>query len=113
MRTRSIRLLGTSLVLILVLLILNLRTNSLEGPPSPHGYRVNIIVSDVQMGPGADCYSDVRIFDPTGQVVAEWKDPAGQESLENARAMIRSMQWKGDKRLVFQPRTGPEVTISW
>lgn len=80
---------------------LGLVNHSLTGPPSPLGLTTIISVRDAHLGWSADFYSDVRVLDGSGKVVAEWRDTSGQGHSDGPRALRDSMRWTSPTTLEF------------
>ena len=84
----------------------------LRGPTSPSGLTVIIDVRDAHCGWSADFYSDVRVLDGSGNVVADWKDTDGQYPSDGPRLMRDSMRWTSPTTLLFTTREGTErITV--
>ena len=83
---------------------LGLVNHRLSGPTSPSGMATTIVVRDAWPSLSADFYTDVRVVDTSGNIVAEWKDPWGWGSRNGPRLMRDSMSWTSANTLAF--RTG-------
>lgn len=84
----------------------------LTGPTSPSGLTVLVDVWDAHPGWSADFYSDVRVFDGSGRVVAEWKDDGGQYPCDGPRLLRDSMRWTSPSTLTFETRLGGTQRIT-
>jgi hypothetical protein len=76
----------------------------LTGPTSPSGLTVIVAVWDAHPGWSADFYSDVRVLDARGSVVAEWTDDGGQYPSDGPRVLRDSMRWTSPTTLEFTTR---------
>lgn len=83
---------------------LGLVNHCLSGPTSPSGLATTIVVRDAYPSLSADFYTDVRVVDARGNIVAEWKDPWGWGSMNGPRLLRDSMRWTTPNTLAF--RTG-------
>lgn len=85
---------------------LGLLDHQLGGPISPSGLTATILVRDCGLGWSADFYTDVRVLDTHGNIVAEWKDLGGWDSRDGPRRMRDSMRWTSANTLEFQTGEG-------
>ncbi|HEX6811664.1 MAG TPA: hypothetical protein VF384_08590 [Planctomycetota bacterium] len=82
--------------------------HELTGPTSPSGLTAIVVVRDAKPGVSADFYCNVRVLDPAGNVVAEWKDWYGQYPSDGPRLLRNSMRWTSARTLLFTTRSGLE-----
>jgi hypothetical protein len=82
--------------------------HTLTGPVSPTGLTTFVDVHDAHAGLSADFYSDVRVLDRDGIVVAQWKDRCGQDYREGPRSLRDSMRWTSPTTLEFTACEGPQ-----
>ena len=87
---------------------LGLVNHQLSGPTSPSGLTTTIAVRDCGLGVSADFYTDVRVLDTHGNIVAEWKDQCGWDSRDGPRRMRDSMRWTSANTLEFRSRDGDQ-----
>ncbi len=74
---------------------------SLQGPASPGGLGVLVVVRDAGSGFGADYFSDVRVIDSQGNIVAEWIDLDGWGRSDGPSELLSSMRWLSSNALEF------------
>ena len=80
--------------------------HELAGPGSPSGLTTTIVVRDAHLGVSADFYTDVRVLDGNGNIVAEWEDLGGWDSRDGPRRFRDSMRWTSPNTLEFRTAEG-------
>ena len=74
----------------------------LHGPDSPSGLTVIAHVSDCGVGIGSDFYTDIKVLDGDGRIVAEWRDREGQHPRGGPQLLVQSMKWLDGSTLEFK-----------
>ena len=87
---------------------LGLVDHRLSGPTSPSGLTTIIVVRDAHLGWSADFYTDVRVLDTSGNIVAQWEDQGGWGSRDGPRRLRESMRWTSPNTLEFRTSYGDQ-----